>query len=162
MDITFLQPDSSPATRPLPHQRMAVTGYVFWLVSCLVFFVMGLAIGRISGPTPSETKPSAATVRTETAANGRTNEERLAATAAANAKYAVLVTVVSTAGEANQIVAELRRKGFTSAYITLPDAGSPTQLYSIKVGFYNLPTANQVTEELQRDLGYKNARVINN
>lgn len=143
------------------NRQFVVFTYLGWILSCVAFFVMGLSIGKLAS-SPFEQRHQVQTTRAETPASGQTNEEHLASNAAANAKYAVQVTVVSTAAEANQIVSELHRKGFTSAYITLPADSTGPQLYSVKVGFYNLPTANQVAEELQRDLGFRNARVVSN
>lgn len=146
---------------PIHLQRLTVSVYFGWIVTCIVFFILGLAIGKLS-TSRFESAVQVQSTRSDKPTPGQTTEERLAQTAAATAQCTVLVTVLSNATEANQVVADLRRKGFTSAYITLPAEGASNPVYTVKVGFYNLPTANQVAEELQRDLGFKNARVITN
>jgi hypothetical protein len=133
-------------------RRLAMGGYGVWLVSCTVFFVLGLMLGKV----PSRSAKTAVPVtKIETADDLPVGDQPLRV---AGAQYAVWVTSVATANEANQTVRDLNRRGFTSAYITRPTEGNT--LYVVKVGLYNLPTANQVAEELQKDLGFRSARVM--
>jgi hypothetical protein len=139
-----------------PNRRLLVVGgYGVWLVSCTVFFTLGLLLGK--GPTRTAKMAAPIPAPVETADALPVADKPLMV---AGAQYAVWVTSVATASEANQIVRDLNRRGFTSAYITRPTAESGNTLYVVKVGLYNLPTANQVVEELQKDLGFRSARVI--
>ncbi len=147
-------------SRETTRHRMTLIVYVGWVVCCTVFFWIGVRVGKQSPPPSTDRPTSPAAASGKASGPNAGDAERAAATAAANARYMVQVTVVGTPNEANQIVDDLHRRGFTSAFITLPAGPTSARLYTVKVGFYNLPTANQVAEELQRDLGFRNARVV--
>ncbi len=134
-------------------RRLAMGGYGIWLVSCTLFFALGLMLGKV--PSRTGRIAAAPTPKLETADDLPVGDKPLRV---AGAQYAVWVTSVATANEANQIVRDLNRRGFTSAYITRPTDGNT--VYVVKVGLYNLATANQVAEELQKDLGFRSARVM--
>ncbi len=147
-------PDWLPAT---PRWRVSalVGGYVVWVLSCAVFFALGVNVGKLSPFAPAMRRPLPV---------ADTPPERPPERAIdlSDARYAVQVAAVATADEANRLVAELNRKGFTSAFVTRPTAGTGNELYLVKVGLYNLTTANQVSEELRRDFGFRAARVVPN
>jgi hypothetical protein len=138
-----------------PSHGVLFGAYVGWIASCVMFFALGIVIGRlIPGPA----------TRGEDAQSAQTSPAPVAElpSAIAGAQYAVRVAVVATADEANRIARSLNERGFTSAYITRPSSDEAQPTYKINVGFYNLPTANQVAEELRRDFGYRSAQVIGN
>lgn len=124
------------------------------VVVCRVF-ALGVNVGKLSPFAPATRRPPPVT---------DTPPERPPERAIdlSDARYAVQVAAVATADEANRLVAELNRKGFTSAFVTRPAAETGNELYLVKVGLYNLTTANQVSEELRRDFGFRAARVVPN
>ncbi|QUW02351.1 SPOR domain-containing protein [Chloracidobacterium validum] len=151
-------PSSLPRpSDPLPPRRLrpVVIGYAIWVASCTVFFALGVNVGKLS-PFASLTKrsPAPAAMPLEQPIEH--------AIVLPDARYAVQVAAVATADEANRLVAELNRKGFTSAFVTRPTPEAENELYLVKVGLYNLATANQVSEELRRDFGFRSARVVQN
>ncbi|OYT73654.1 MAG: hypothetical protein CFK52_01675 [Chloracidobacterium sp. CP2_5A] len=150
-------PRSSDALLSLPRRRARsiAVGYAVWVLSCTAFFALGVNVGKLS-PFASGAKRSPSPV----AAPLERPLER--AIIFPDARYAVQVAAVATADEANRLVAELNRKGFTSAFVTRPTPETGNELYLVKVGLYNLTTANQVSEELRRDFGFRAARVVPN
>ncbi len=125
-----------------------------WVLSCTVFFALGINIGKLSPFTPAGHRSPPPPVIPE-----RPPERAILVP---DARYAVQVAAVATADEANRLIAELNRKGFTSAFVTRPTPDTGNELYLVKVGLYNLETANQVSEELRRDFGFRTARVVQN
>ncbi|MGQ9896966.1 MAG: SPOR domain-containing protein [Acidobacteriota bacterium] len=161
--LSVSRPTPQPAQSP-PDQLSAtsqrrvgalVAGYVVWVLSCAVFFALGINVGKLSpfAPVARHSLP-VADIPPE-----RPPERAIDLS---DARYAVQVAAVATADEANRLVAELNRKGFTSAFVTRPSAEAGNELYLVKVGLYNLTTANQVSEELRRDFGFRAARVVPN
>lgn len=156
-------PDSLPASSPYtppaqpPHRarRWVLGGYVIWVLSCAAFFALGVNVGKLSPFAPSASRATTP----PTAAPERPPDRAILLP---DARYAVQVAAVATADEANRLVAELNRKGFTSAFVTRPTPDTGNELYLVKVGLYNLETANQVSEELRRDFGFRAARVVQN
>ncbi len=151
---TPLSPDWLPAT---PRRRVSalVGGYVIWVLSCVVFFALGVNVGKLTPFVPVTRRPPAVP-------DSPPERPLERAIDLSDARYAVQVAAVATADEANRLVAELNRKGFTSAFVTRPAAETGNELYLVKVGLYNLTTANQVSEELRRDFGFRAARVVPN
>jgi|GEM_PF-1761768 hypothetical protein len=163
--MLFPSPTSRLTARPLEqstggrptsrHQRVRALlgGYVVWVLSCTLFFALGLNIGKLSPFAPTTRRPLPGTKHVPERPPERTID-------LSDARYAVQVAAVATADEANRLVAELNHKGFTSAFVTRPTPETGNKLYLVKVGLYNLTTANQVSEELRRDFGFRTARVV--
>lgn len=140
-----------------PRRRVSalVGGYVVWVVSCAVFFALGVNVGKLAPFVPVTRRPPPV-------ADTLPERPPERAIVLSDARYAVQVAAVATADEANRLVADLNRKGFTSAFVTRPSPETGNELYLVKVGLYNLTTANQVSEELRRDFGFRAARVVPN
>ncbi|MCS7079174.1 MAG: SPOR domain-containing protein [Chloracidobacterium sp.] len=157
----MLHPTASPSpvkASPCPPRRSfwpVFVGYVVWVLSCTAFFALGISIGKLSPFAPSAHRSMPLAVIPPERPPER-------AITLPDARYAVQVAAVATADEANRLVAELNRKGFTSAFVTRPTPDTGNELYLVKVGLYNLETANQVSEELRRDFGFRAARVVQN
>lgn len=122
---------------------------------CLGFYVMGLYIGRLStSQAEASNGYRAATVVPATP----TVKAPLSQQSEAGSKYSIQIATTATRQEAEEIVLKLQKSGFDSARIIDPDANA--NFYTVRVGPFKLDIAEQVTKELQQDLGFQQARIL--
>lgn len=165
-------------------ERQGVISFVVLIILCLSFYTLGIFVGRWSSSNAVTTASSlpANSLSANTSAN---SSLRLgSSTPAANSKdtsqtaekpfteqkkdflssnsekYSVQVASPTTQEEADHIVEKLRKIGLESVHIISPQPNSVAQFYAVRVGPYDVDTARQVAEELQRDHNFKNVQVM--
>ncbi len=168
-------------------ERQGVISFVVLIILCLSFYTLGIFVGRWSNNNAVATvNVSANTLPTNLPSNNPASSSlRLGSSAAGNntkdtsqasekpfseqkkdflssnsEKYSVQVASPTTQEEADQIVEKLRKIGLDSVHIISPQPNSVAQFYAVRVGPYDVDTARQVAEELQRDHNFKNVQVM--
>lgn len=122
---------------------------------CLGFYTMGIYIGRLStsqAETRSSHRAAVVAPAIPTTIKEATPQQSEAS------KYSVQIATTATRQEAEEIVAKLQASGFDSVRIIEPD--STANFYTVRVGPFKLDIAEQVTKELQQDLGFQHAQIL--
>ncbi|HZS47868.1 MAG TPA: SPOR domain-containing protein [Blastocatellia bacterium] len=74
--------------------------------------------------------------------------------------YAVQVSTMPTFEEAESLVTQLRRDGFSTSQARVPQSGSVNQMYSVEIGpYYDKTSAEQVVSQL-KSKGLTRSRTI--
>jgi hypothetical protein len=153
------------------NERQGIFSFVLLIALCLSFYAMGLYVGRWSNmPAQSAAKAdvnlnntptvsAAAATPLEVTANG-TEEKPATLPLPTGERYSVQVATADTQIQADAIVEKLRRAGFESVHAVAPEPNSVAQFYTVRVGPYDVDTARQVADELQREHGYKAVQVM--
>ncbi len=121
---------------------------------CLGFYVMGLYIGRLS---TSQAEVSNG-YRAATVVSASPTVKAPLQQSEAGSKYSIQIATTATRQEAEEIVLKLQKSGFDSARVIDPDANA--NFYTVRVGPFKLDIAEQVTKELQQDLGFQQVRIL--
>lgn len=124
---------------------------------CLGFYAMGLYIGRLS-TSQAEPRYTAAAVAPAVSSPETKEPVTSAQKSETGSKYSVQIATTNTRQEAEEIVAKLQKSGFDSVRIIDPD--SSASFYTVRVGPFKLDIAEQVTKELQQDLGFQHAQIL--
>lgn len=156
-------------------ERQGVFSFVILLVLCLSFYVLGIFVGRWSNnkvtatanvtsvdpPNPSKRlDPTVANQVTPKATEPPLIEQKKDFLPNNTEKYYIQVASVSSQEEADKIVEKLRKAKMDSVHIVIPQENSVAQFYVVKVGPYDVDTAHQVAEELEREHNFRGIQVM--
>lgn len=167
-------------------ERQGVISFVVLIILCLSFYTLGIFVGRwstnnsaaIANSLPtnslstnvatnpslrlgsSTSTPAANPKETPQPAEKPFTEQKKDFLASNSEKYSVQVASPTTQEEADHIVEKLRKIGLDSVHIVSPQPNSVAQFFAVRVGPYDVDTARQVAEELQKDHNFKNVQVM--
>ncbi|MEW6731411.1 MAG: SPOR domain-containing protein [Acidobacteriota bacterium] len=150
--------------------RQIVAVFSLLTILCIGFYSLGLYIGRWSNAPAVSAADAEPTARSQSgqaysvsAADTNTTLATLPEIAQTGDKYTVQVATTATEKDASELVQKLRQSGFDSAHLVTAQAAQAdieANSYTVFVGPYNLETAHQVAEELQREHSFSDVKVI--
>ncbi|KAF0242408.1 MAG: Sporulation related domain-containing protein [bacterium] len=156
-------------------ERQGVISFVILLVLCLSFYVLGIFVGRwsnskvtatanitsVATPIPSKRlDPTAANGATPEATEKPLIEQKKDFLPNNTEKFYIQVTSAPSQEEADKVVEKLRRLNIDSVHVVAPQENSVAQFYVVKVGPYDVDTARQVAEELEREHNFRGIQVM--